>query len=392
METKKVIIIRYGEIYLKGNNRNYFEKMLLHNIKYAVKNFDCKVTRYNERYFLYDYTPENQQNIIDKLQTVFGIYSLSVADEISTSEQNLRDYFKDYAIQAKTFKVHTKRADKTFPISSMEFNAQIGELLLNNNPNLVVDVHNPEVEVFIDIRETGKSYIFTQNIKALGGMPVGTAGKGLVMLSGGIDSPVAAFKIASRGMKVVGLHFHSFPYTSEQAKQKVIELAKIVRPYTHINTLVVAKFTKIQESIHKYCNEEYTITLMRRFMVRIAESVAKLNDCQAIITGESLGQVASQTVESITSSNSVAKELPIFRPLIAFDKEDIIKIARQIGTFNTSILPYEDCCTVFLPKNPLIKPKMDKVLKEESKLNVEELIQDCLSNLEIIEISDDSAL
>ena len=384
METKRVILIRYSEIHLKGGNRSYFEKALFKNIKLALENIECNVSRFNSRYFVSDYAENQEDLIIEKLQTVFGIHSFSIATQIKSDKTLLFNYFKDFSLVAKTFKVDTIRADKSFPLSSMEISREIGSIILENNPMLKVDLHKPEKVVYIDIRENGFTYIFSDHIKGLGGMPVGTAGKGLVLLSGGIDSPVAAFKTSKRGMNIMGIHFHSFPYTSEQAKNKVITLAQKVKPYTQIYKLIVIPFTKVQEEIHKHCDEEFMITIMRRFMVRIAEKVAKTYKCQALITGESLGQVASQTIESITSTNSVAKELPILRPLICMDKEEIVEVAKQIDTFETSILPYEDCCTVFLPKYPVIKPKLEKVIKEESKLNVDELVDYCVNNLEEI--------
>lgn len=384
METKNVIVIRYSEIHLKGGNRNYFEKALLKNIKLALEKINCTTSRFNSRYFVSDYDISNEKLIIDKLQTVFGIYSISKALQIKSDKTLLFNFFENYKLDAKTFKVDTTRADKSFPMNSMEISREIGGLILDHNPNLSVDLHNPEKVVYIDIRENGFTYIFDDHIKCLGGMPVGTAGKGLVLLSGGIDSPVAGFKVAKRGMNIMGIHFHSYPYTSEQAKNKVIKLASLIKPYTQIYKLICIPFTKIQEEIHKHCDPEFMITLMRRFMVRIAEKVAKIYKCQALVTGESLGQVASQTIESITSTNSVAQDLPILRPLIAMDKEEIVEIAKKINTFETSILPYEDCCTVFLPKFPIIKPKLEKVLKEESKLDVNTLVDEAVANLEEI--------
>ena len=383
---KKVIIIRYSEIHLKGNNRGFFEKALLKNIKRILTDFDCKILKLGSRYQVSDYSSDDEQAIITNLQKVFGIHSLSIADEISTSYENIKDYFKNFKLSTKTFKVNVKRADKTFNVHSMELAKEIGGIILDNNPNSEVDVHNPETEVNIDIREGKISYIFYSIIKGAGGMPVSTAGRGLVLLSGGIDSPVACYQMAKRGMDITGIHFHSYPYTSMQAKEKVIKLATLVKPYTHINNLVVVNFKEIQENIHKYCNSEYMITIMRRFMVRIAEEVANRFKCQALVTGESLGQVASQTIESITSTNSVAKILPILRPLISFDKEEIVEIARKINTYETSILPYEDCCTVFLPKFPLIKPKLEKVVEEESKLDIEKLVKQAVDSIEIIKI------
>jgi len=303
---------------------------------------------------------------------------------MSTGHANIRAYFEHFVLPTHTYKVSTTRADKTFEIGSMDLSREIGEIILNNNPNASVDVHNPETLINIDIRENGKTYIFYDHIKGRGGMPVSTAGNGLALLSGGIDSPVAAYKMAHRGMKIFGIHFHSFPYTSLQAKEKVVSLAKQIQPFTQMHRLFVVPFTHIQESIHTNCRAEFMITIMRRIMIRIAERVARKNNCLALITGESLGQVASQTIESITSTNIVAERLPILRPLIAMDKNEIIEISRQIKTFDISILPYEDCCTVFLPKNPVIKPKLDEVVKEEEKLELETLIKEAIDNIEII--------
>lgn len=383
---KNVIMIKYGEIYLKGKNRSYFENMLLKNIKQAIFGIDAKVSKIRTRYVVRDYLQTDEDKILERISKVFGIYSYSKAVEIETSKQNIVDFCKTIKLEGNTFKVDTKRADKSFELNSMQLNCLIGEVLLDSNHGAKVDVHNPQEKVIIDIRENGKTYIYYKNIKGAGGMPVGSSADGVALLSGGIDSPVACYKMAKRGMHLVGLHFASFPYTSEQAKQKVVTLAKIIKPFTKMQTLVVVPFTEIQENIHKNCKDEYMITLMRRFMVRIAERVAKQVGAKAIVTGEDLGQVASQTVESITSSNSVAETMPIFRPLIAMDKDEIIEIAQKIGTYETSILPYEDCCTVFLPKYPLIKPNLKKVEIEESKLDVQKLIDNALGKLEKIDI------
>ena len=269
--------------------------------------------------------------------------------------------------------------------ASMKVSAEIGGEILEKHPNLTVDLFNPQNVVNIDIRENGKTFVFSQIIKAVNGMPVGTGGKGIVMLSGGIDSPVAAYMMAKRGMTLRALHFHSFPYTSMQAKQKVLDLAKIIKKYTLHLTVDVVSFTEIQTVIHEKCPEEYMITIMRRFMMRIAERIAKNNNAGAIITGESLGQVASQTLESLTSTNSVAT-LPVFRPLIGFDKDEIIEISQKIGAFETSILPYEDCCTIFLPKRPVTKPRLSAVEKVESVLDVDALVENALANIETVAI------
>ena len=380
---KNVIMIKYGEIYLKGNNRSFFENVLLKNIKYALFGIDAKVRQFRTRYVVCDYDISEEENIIEKLLKVFGIHSISPAKEIETSKEAIFDFCKDIKIEG-TFKVDTNRADKSFEVKSNEMNCMLGELILKNNPNAKVDVHNPEQKVYVDIRENCKTYIYFKNILGAGGMPVGSSADGLALLSGGIDSPVACYKMAKRGMHLVGLHFASYPYTSEQAKQKVVELAKITKPYTHMRRLYVCSFTQIQEHIHKYCKDEYMITLMRRFMMRIAERLANKLGAKAIVTGENLGQVASQTVESITSSNFVTEILPVFRPLIALDKDEIIDMAKKIGTYETSILPYEDCCTVFLPKYPLIKPNLKKVQEEEDKLDVESLIENAMNSIEEI--------
>lgn len=383
---KKVILIRYSEIHLKGNNKHFFEKLLLNNIKSALKGLNFEIEFSHTRYLISNFNEEDLNEIIKRLKTVFGIYSLSVADEIETSVENIEKYFNNFKLSNTSFRVSVNRADKKFPINSTEFSKIIGNIIFDNGENLIVDLHTYKTEVCIDIRESGKTYIFSNVIKGLNGMPVGSAGKGLLLLSGGLDSPVAGYKIAQRGMIVDGLHFHSFPYTSENAKNKVISLAKLIKPYTHMKRLFVVSFTKIQEEIHKNCDGDYMITLMRRIMMRIAERLSEKYDYKAIITGECLGQVASQTIESLTSSNSVIKLIPVLRPLIAFDKDETIEIANKINTYDTSILPYEDCCTVFLPKNPIIKPKLDRVLNEESKLDIENLISDAINTVEIIEI------
>lgn len=382
----KVILLREGELFLKGKNRGMFEKSLLKNIKEAVIDYDCKVKKIAGRYVIFDYDEIDQSSIINSVKKVFGLTSLSVATEIETSKDNIDYYFKNIKVNAKTFRVSVKRADKTFPVASNEYEKELGGYVLENNPNLKVSLKNYEVELVADIREGGKTYILSDRIACDGGMPYGTSGKGLVLLSGGIDSPVAAYLMAKRGMELTGLHFHSFPYTSKQAKEKVIELARLLKGYTGHFKLICCQFTKVQEEIHKNCAPEFMITIMRRIMMRIATKICDEYKLKAIITGESLAQVASQTIESINVTNEVAKTYPVLRPLIAFDKTDIISIAEKIGTFNTSILPYEDCCTVFLPKNPLIKPILSKVKREEAKLDIDFLVDECMRTLEVIEI------
>lgn len=382
---EKVILVRYGEIFLKGKNRSFFVSLLKTNMEHALKDIPHKILVMQTRYVITDFG-DNYDAIIDKISKIFGIYSYSPAILIKTDIEDIYNTASDFASKITgTFKVETNRADKTFPYHSIDISREVGGRILAKNHTLKVNVKKPDFVVNIDIRESGKTMIFTETIKGLGGLPVGCAGKGLLLLSGGIDSPVAGFMMAKRGMRINALHFHSYPYTGILAKEKVIKLANIVSKYSGKMTLHIVKLTQIQEAIHEKCDESFMITLMRRFMMRIAERISKENDYQAIITGESLGQVASQTIESMTSSNSVVT-MPVLRPVVAFDKDDIIAISEKIGAFETSILPYEDCCTVFLPKNPQIKPKMQKILAEESKLDVEELINNAMSEIEIIEI------
>ena len=383
---KNVILLRFGEIYLKGKNRGYFEKTLLQNIRNKISSFNATVTKIQGRFIVENFDEIDTNSIINELTKVFGLYSLSKAVEIETSRENIEEYLSKYKTTLSNFRVSVKRADKTFSVQSNEYERFLGGVVLKANPNLKVKLKNPELEIVVDIRENGKTYILTDSIQCAGGMPLGTSGRGLVLLSGGIDSPVASYLMAKRGLELVGLHFHSYPYTSEHAKQKVISLAKILTNYVGHFTLVCCPFTKIQEEIHTNCAPEFMITIMRRIMMRIASRICEKFDAKAIITGESLAQVASQTIESITVSNDAQKKYPILRPCIAMDKTEIIEIANKIGTFETSILPYEDCCTVFLPKNPVIKPKLEKAIGEEAKIDYEWLIEEAINNIEIIKL------
>lgn len=381
----KVVIIRYSEIHLKGNNREFFESALISNIKHVLQDYTYEFARSNARYIIRKFDESQLEQIVDAVKNVFGVHSLSVAEEVDSNVEQIKAAALALAPTSGSFKVNTNRADKKFPIHSMNLSADIGGDILEANSSLTVDLFHPDHVVNIDIRENGKTFVYSEIIKAVNGMPVGTAGKGVVMLSGGIDSPVAAYMMAKRGMTLRAVHFHSFPYTSMQAKQKVLDLAKLVKKYSLRMTVDVVSFTEIQTAIHEKCPEEYMITIMRRFMMRIAEKLTRMNGCGAVITGESLGQVASQTLESITSTNSVAN-IPVFRPLIGFDKDEIIEIAERIGTFKTSILPYEDCCTIFLPKKPVTKPRLDAVLKVESALDVDTLVNNAMQNIETIVI------
>ena len=381
----KVLLIRYSEIHLKGNNREFFESALVSNIKTALKGYEYDFARSNARYVIRNFHEEQLEEITDVVRNVFGVHSVSVAEEVPSDYDAISEAAISIAPHSGSFKVNTNRADKRFPMPSMTVSAEVGGDVLEKYPDLTVDLFNPEHVINIDIRENGKTFVYSSVLKAVNGMPVGTGGKAIVLLSGGIDSPVAAYMMAKRGMTLRALHFHSFPYTSAQAKQKVLDLAKIVKKYTLRMTVDVVSFTEIQTEIHEKCPEEYMITIMRRFMMRIAERIAKINGAGAIVTGESLGQVASQTLESITSSNSVVT-IPVFRPLIGFDKDEIIEISQKIGAFETSILPYEDCCTVFLPKKPVTKPRLSAVEKVESALDVDKLVENALNNVETIVI------
>lgn len=381
---EKVIIIRYCELYLKGKNRGYFERLFAVNIERSLKGIRHELRRKSGRYLIEGFEEDDVDRILAKLCKVFGIHTLSVAYKVSSDFDNIYAAARLVAPVCGTFKVETHRADKSFPMNSMQLSAAIGGRLLDDVKSLSVDVHSPEHVVNIDVREDGTSLVFGSFIKGAGGMPVGSAGKGLLLISGGIDSPVAGHMIAKRGMSLDCVHFHSYPYTNMQAKEKVIDLAKVLSEYACGMNLHVIKVTHIQEEIHKKCNGEYMVTLLRRFMMRIAEKIAESCGAQCIITGESLGQVASQTIEGMTSSNAVIERLPVLRPLCGFDKNEIIERSKDIGTYDISILPYEDCCTVFLPKHPVTRPKMEDVLSEEAKLDVQALVAEALSTLELI--------
>ena len=384
---QQVVIVRYCEIHLKGNNRGYFEKVFLQNLEQSLRGIRHEIHRPSGRYIVDGFADGCAEEIEERLSKVFGTHTLSIAYRVAAQMDAIWEAVCAVAPQGGTFKVQTNRADKHFPLDSMAMNAEIGGRLLASNAQLRVDVRSPQSIVYIDIRENGTALVYNNMRAGAGGMPVGTAGKGMLLLSGGIDSPVAGHMIAKRGMTLEGLHFHSYPYTNMQAREKVEELARILSEYTGGLRLHVVSVTHIQEEIHKHCPDEMMITLLRRFMMRIAERLAKINGAQCIVTGESLGQVASQTIEGMTSSNSVVQSMPVLRPLVGFDKTEIVERARHIGTFETSILPYEDCCTVFLPKHPLIRPDLCKVRQAESRLDVEGLIGEALNTVESVDFS-----
>lgn len=378
----KVILIRFNEIHLKGGNKKYFVKLLYNNIKNALKNSICKIESIQNRFIIRDYEDEN--SIIEKLKCVFGIHSISKAIEVKNDVNDILNYVSTLKINT-TFKCDVNRADKSFPIKSNEFEADLGEIILKNNKDAKVDIHSPNITVHIDIRENGYTFIFYDIIYTYSGLPLDENRNGLLLLSGGIDSPVAGFCMAKRGLRQDILHFDSFPYTSPQAKEKVITLAKIIKPYIGSRYMYICSMTKLQEEFHVNCKTEYAINLLRRSMIRIANELCDRYKYKTIITGESLGQVASQTIESLTTTNAVAK-YPVLRPLISFNKDEIIKIAKEIDTYDTSILPYEDCCTVFLPRNPIIKPRIKDAENEEEKIDLKNLINLVLNNMEIIDL------
>ncbi len=383
---EKVIIVRYCEIHLKGNNRGYFERCFVENMEKALKGIKHEIKKHSGRYLIENFPEECIDEATARLSKVFGVHTLSVAYRVNTGLDEIFEAVKKVAPTCGTFKVESHRADKKFALNSMQISAEIGGRVLAFNHELKVDVHNPDTVIGIDLRENGTSLVFGELIKGVGGMPVGTSGRGMLLISGGIDSPVAGYMMAKRGMKIECVHFHSYPYTNMQAREKVQDLAEVLSEYTCGTVLYTVKVTQIQEEIHKKCNGEYMVTLLRRFMMRIAEKLAVKNGAQCLITGESLGQVASQTIEGMTSSGSVVERLPVLRPLVGFDKNEIIERSRKMGAYDISVKPYEDCCTVFLPRHPVTHPKLKDVLEEESKLEVDRLIEEAMQTVETIKI------
>lgn len=383
---KKVVIIRYAEMYLKGKNRGFFERLFAENIERSLKGFQHELHRYSGRYLVENFDEDCADDILERLKKVFGIHSMSLAYETDTDLDSMFEAAKLVCGKGETFKVETHRADKSYPLTSVEVSREIGGRLLAYLKTVKVDVKNPSFYVYVDIRENGTALVFGEFFDGANGMPVGTSGRGLLLISGGIDSPVAGHMMAKRGMNVECLHFHSYPYTNAQAKEKVVDLATVLSEYTQGTTLYTVSVTHIQESIHEKCAPELMITLLRRFMFRIAERHAMRIKAQCLITGESLGQVASQTIEGMTSSNSVVKKLPVLRPLVGFDKNEIIDRSVKMGAYEISIRPYEDCCTVFLPDHPAIRPKLCDIEREEAKLDVEGLIEEAMKTMEKISL------
>ena len=379
---KEILLCKYGEIVLKGANRRYFEDSLCKTLRFRAKHYgNFKIDRSQSTLVI---EPLDEFADIDGMfetaSKVFGIVGISrcavCEKDMKAIEETVKEYIPAFLEGKKTFKVEAKRSDKRFPLDSMQICAQVGGYVLETVKGIRVDVHNPEVVVHVEIREFA-AYIHAGQFKGAGGMPVGTNGKALLLLSGGIDSPVAGYMIAKRGVMLEAVHFESFPYTSELAREKVFQLAREVAQYAGSFNVHVVSLTHIQEELVKACEEDYFTLLLRRYMMAIADRLAHKLGCGGLITGESLGQVASQTIQAIGVTDPLAT-LPVFRPCIGMDKEEIVQVARKIGTFQTSIQPYEDCCTVFTPKHPRTRPELAKVLEQEQKLDFEALVQEAL--------------
>lgn len=380
---REVLQVRFGEIFLKGLNRPTFLRMLVGRVRSAVKEVGGHVWLSDSRVYVSDVT--DMDEAIRRVTKVFGVHSVCRA--IETSKEDFEALCAQAVELMKgctgSFKVVARRSDKRYPMDSPTINIEMGGYILEHLPQLRVDVKNPDTVLSVEIREM--AYLYTHPIPAVGGMPVGSNGKATLLLSGGIDSPVAGWMIAKRGVTVNAVHFYSFPYTSERAREKVLDLARILSESLCGIRVHVVPFTDIQMQIHEKCHEDYTTIIMRRYMMRIANEIAKKEHSQALITGESIGQVASQTMHALSCTDAVA-DMPVFRPLIGFDKSEIIDIAQKIGTYETSSLPFEDCCTVFTPRHPATKPKMETILDGESKLDTEALIAAALENTEVFEL------
>ncbi len=388
---KEILLAKYGEIILKGGNRHRFESILMNNIADATRNIAKIKARLIQATIYVDVLDEGKTDLVlERMTKIFGIVSVAKAavcgKTIEEIEETAKEYLKNDLTDGKKFKVETKRADKSFPLTSQDISREVGGYLDDAFPGVTVDVHEPDVTVRVEVRELG-AYVYCEEnkIKGQGGMPIGTGSRATLLLSGGIDSPVAGHMIAKRGVEINAVNFFSFPYTSERAKEKVIELASIIARYTSKINLYIVPFTDIQLEIREHCPEEHMTLLMRRFMMRISERIARQTKSLALITGESVGQVASQTLSALDVTNAVT-DMPVLQPLIDMDKIEVIERAREIGTYDTSILPYEDCCTVFTPKHPTVNPKRANIEKSESHLDVERLIDEAMAGVELIEV------
>ncbi len=386
-------LIKYAEIAIKGKNRYVFEDALMHRMKLVLKRVDGEfaVTKSQGRVYVECNSEYDYDEVIAALSTVFGINAIcpvvKVEDEgFEKLKEAVVKYIDDeYPDKDHTFKVFARRANKAYPVHSTEMNSELGAAVLDAYPGMKVDVHKPEIELCVEVRES--IFIYSKQIPGPGGMPIGTNGKAMLLLSGGIDSPVAGYMVAKRGVKIDAVYFHAPPYTSERAKQKVVDLAKKVAKYTGTICLHVINFTDIQLAIYDKCPHDELTIIMRRYMMRIAEHIAKENECLGLITGESIGQVASQTIQSLAVTNEVCT-LPVFRPLIGFDKQEIIEISEKIDTFETSILPFEDCCTIFVAKHPVTKPNLGVIKKSETKLSdvIDDLVKKAIETDEVINV------
>ena len=385
-----IILVKLGEIILKGLNRRSFEQKLMANMRRKIAPYG-NFSVYCLQSTVYVEAKDEEADVgaaFEALKKVFGIITLTKAAACEKDKDAItalaKEYLKEYLEKAASFKVESKRSDKSFPLTSIELSQYVGGELSEAFPDIKVEMHDPELTVFIEVRDKA-AYVHSSPVKGAGGMPVGSNGKAVSLLSGGIDSPVSTYMIAKRGVKVIPVHFFSFPYTSEAAKEKVLELAHILEDYCGKLTVEIVPFTRIQEEIRDKCPEEYFTLIMRRFMMRIAERIANNYGAKAIVTGENLGQVASQTMEAMASTQSVIS-MPVLQPLIGMDKEEIIALARKLGTFDTSVLPYEDCCTVFTPRHPRTHPNIEDVEKAESALDVEALVEEALAGIEKAEL------
>lgn len=387
----KAFLIKYAEIAIKGKNRYIFEDALVDQIKYQLRDVEgtFKIVKEMGRIFVYAQSEFDYEETIEALKRVFGIYGICPAivleDEgFEALSKEVAEYVKKvYGDRKLTFKVNTRRNKKSYPMQSMEVSSALGGVILDACPNMKVDVHHPDVFVNVEIRN--KIYLYSENIPGPGGMPLGTNGSAMLLLSGGIDSPVAGYMIAKRGVKIDAVYFHAPPYTSERAKQKVVDLAKLVARYSGPIRLHVVNFTDIQLYIYDKCPHEELTIIMRRYMMKIAEQFAKADGCMALVTGESIGQVASQTIHSLAATNEVCT-MPVFRPVIGFDKQEIVDVANKINTYETSILPYEDCCTIFVAKHPVTKPNIEIIRRSEQKLQekIEDMVKEAVDTAETI--------
>lgn len=383
---EKVVLIKYGELTTKKGNRKFFINTLYQNLQKKLNGLHVKISRDISRMYI-EFEESELDLVLEKMNQVFGIHTYQVASKIPTDtkeiENNIIELMKD---KCGTFKVDTKRSDKNFPIQSTEFSRQMGGVILKNNSSLTVDVHHPNTTLFIEILER-YTYLYIDTFYGLGGYPVGTQPRGMLMLSGGIDSPVAGYLSLKRGIKIEAVYFEAIPHTSIEARNKVIDLCRKLSAYTEKINLHIIPFTEIQEAIYKECNPEYCITIMRRMMYRIMEKMAKKHKGLAIINGESIGQVASQTLTSMSVINEVTN-MPVIRPVACLDKLEIIDLAKKIDTYNISILPYEDCCTVFVPKHPVINPNLQECLNNEKKFDYETMIETTIDHVQTIVIQE----